>query len=79
MYMRDEEYHDLMKNSGKRALRMAKNMKWNFDKPTERDRRLLAKLVNKARHIERRKWMGHLRSVKDDRIMKILSSSRKVA
>ena len=79
MYMSDEEYHDFMKSSGELALRMAKNVKWNFDKPTDRDRKLLAKMVNKARNIERRRWMGHLRSVKDDRIMKILSSSRKVA
>ena len=68
VFMNDDEYHKFMREAGKLSLEWAKNINWNFDNPTERDRVIVIKLVNRARAAVRKKFVAGLIHKKDRRV-----------
>ena len=49
VHLTDDDYHDYVRESGKRALRRAEHRRWNFRNPTEKDMERLRSIVIDAR------------------------------
>jgi len=68
VFMTDEEYHDYLRATGQRALKMARNRNWNVDNPTQFDIDAVEKVHRDARRIERNRFLGKLRRERDRRV-----------